>query len=71
MIVDALGHKTKFVAGVSAGCEKDGTRAHYECEVCGKLFDDAKAENEVSASALDVYKRQVYYRRQWIINRCG
>ena len=52
VIVDALGHKTKFVAGVSAGCEKDGTRAHYECEVCGKLFDDAKAENEVSASAL-------------------
>ena len=54
VIVDALGHKTKFVAGVSAGCEKDGTRAHYECEVCGKLFDDAKAENEVSASALVV-----------------
>ena len=52
VIVDALGHKTKFVAGVSAGCEKDGTRAHYECEVCGKLFDDAKAENKVSASAL-------------------
>ena len=52
VIVDALGHKTKFVAGVSAGCEKDGTRAHYECEVCGKLFDDAKAENEVSAAAL-------------------
>ena len=52
VIVDALGHKTKFVAGVSAGCEKDGTRAHYECEVCGKLFDDAKAENEVSAFAL-------------------
>lgn len=50
--IDATNHKTKFVAEVAAGCEKDGVKAHYECERCGKLFTDAEGKNEVKAADL-------------------
>ena len=50
--IDATNHKTKFVAEVAAGCEKEGVKAHYECERCGKLFTDAEGKNEVKATDL-------------------
>ena len=50
--IDATNHKTKFVAEVAAGCEKEGVKAHYECERCGKLFTDAEGKNEVKAADL-------------------
>ena len=38
--IPALGHDYgKLIAEVPATCTKDGTKAHYECSVCHKLFE--------------------------------
>ena len=36
------------VAAQEATCTKDGNTAHWKCDVCGKCFSDAAAENEIT-----------------------
>ena len=41
LIIPALGHEYgDLITEVSATCESDGIKAHYECAVCGKYFDN-------------------------------
>ena len=49
---DALGHDLQYVAKVPATVEQTGTRAHYVCSRCEKLFSDAEGKNEVTAESL-------------------
>ena len=45
--IPALGHDYgKLIKGSAANCAKSGTADHYECSVCGKLFDKEKKEIE-------------------------
>lgn len=39
----------KKVDGVSATAADTGTREHWRCEACGKLFSDATGSNEITA----------------------
>lgn len=39
-------HGGKWIIEVPATCETDGTKAHYECSVCGKYFDINNIEIE-------------------------
>ena len=45
--IPALGHSLTKVAEVPATCETDGTKEHWKCDVCGKLFADEAGENEI------------------------
>ena len=50
-VVPAKGHSYgELIEEVPADCENDGTKAHYECSACHKLFDEEK--NEVTAEML-------------------
>ena len=40
------------VKAVSATCTKTGTKAHYKCKKCGKLFTDAEGTQETTLTAL-------------------
>ena len=48
----ALGHKLTPVAGKEADFTVPGMKAHYVCEVCGKLFADEAGTVEVTAEEL-------------------
>ena len=45
----ACKHQLTEVAEVPATCAATGLAAHYQCSECGKLFADAKGENEIEA----------------------
>ncbi|MBR0413064.1 MAG: InlB B-repeat-containing protein [Eubacterium sp.] len=45
-------HTGNYVAEVPASCLSTGTKAHYECTGCGKLFTDSSCTNETSLSQL-------------------
>ena len=49
-------HTLTAVAAVDAKCTTDGTKAHYKCSVCEKLFEDADGKTETNADALKVAK---------------
>ncbi len=42
-------HTLTEVAEVVATCDKAGTKAHYTCSGCEKLFADAEGKNEIAA----------------------
>lgn len=50
MIAPAKGHThtLKKMSAVSATCLKEGTKEHYVCTGCSKLFSDEKAVNEIT-----------------------
>ena len=54
--VDALGHTLKEVAEVAATTEKEGTKAHWVCEDCDKLYADKDGKTEVTAEELVIAK---------------
>ena len=41
-------HDIIFVKGVEGSCSDAGTKDHYECTTCGKMFSDAAGENEIT-----------------------
>lgn len=41
-------HNIAHVEGSSAGCETEGTKAHYSCDLCDKNYSDESAEDELS-----------------------
>ena len=45
---EALGHKLTKTEEVKASCEKDGAKAYYTCETCGKVYADEARENEIT-----------------------
>lgn len=44
----AAGHKLSLVAGNAATEEAAGSKDHYECSVCHKLFADAEGKEEIT-----------------------
>ncbi|MBQ1413604.1 MAG: hypothetical protein IIY93_10490, partial [Clostridia bacterium] len=46
--VPATGHKATLVKAVEPTCEKNGSKAYYVCEHCGKWFEDATASVEIT-----------------------
>lgn len=47
------GHELNYVQG-SATTWANGTTSHYECTLCGKLFADANAQNEITLNDVKV-----------------
>ena len=45
-------HTLSYVAEVPATETATGTKAHYKCSVCKKLFSDEEGKNEVTAASL-------------------
>ena len=51
VVVPKTDHTIVKVEEVAPDCrtEKDGTKEHYKCTVCNKLFSDAAGKNEITA----------------------
>ena len=54
--LDTHTHTLTFVDEVPASTTAEGTKAHYKCSVCNKLFSDKDGKNEVTASSLVIPK---------------
>ena len=52
--VPAKGHQLTAVEKVPATCETAGVKAHWKCEVCGKLFSDAEGKTETTLEKLAI-----------------
>ena len=52
--IPAKGHTLTAVAEVPATCETAGVKAHWKCEVCGKLFSDAEGRTETTLEKLTI-----------------
>ena len=50
----ATSHQLTAVAEVPATCETAGVKAHWKCEVCGKLFSDAEGKTETTLEKLAI-----------------
>ena len=53
-VIPAKGHTLTAVAEVPATCETAGVKAHWKCEVCGKLFSDAEGKTETTLEKLAI-----------------
>ena len=53
---DYASHALVNHAAVSASCDKEGNKEYYTCQVCSKLFEDAKATKETTLEAVKVAK---------------
>ena len=56
----ALGHSPVYREAVAATAKAEGTRAHWSCATCGRLFSDKALTKEVSAADLVIPKLPVY-----------
>ena len=53
-VIPATGHTLTAVAEVPATCETAGVKAHWKCEVCGKLFSDVEGKTETTLGKLTI-----------------
>jgi len=53
-VIPAAGHTLTAVEAVPATCETAGVKAHWKCEVCGKLFSDAEGKTETTLEKLAI-----------------
>ena len=53
-VIPAAGHTLTAVAKVPATCETAGVKAHWKCEVCGKLFSDVEGKTETTLEKLTI-----------------
>ena len=53
-VIPAKGHTLTAVAEVPATCETAGVKAHWKCDVCGKLFSDAEGKTETTLEKLTI-----------------
>ena len=53
-VIPAKGHTLTAVEAVPATCETAGVKAHWKCEVCGKLFSDAEGKTETTLEKLTI-----------------
>ena len=49
-----VGHQLTAVEKVPATCETAGVKAHWKCEVCGKLFSDVEGKTETTLEKLAI-----------------
>ena len=54
--LDTHTHTLTYVAEVPATATKEGTKAHYKCSVCNKLFSAENQTQEVTAASLVIPK---------------
>ena len=52
--VPAAGHTLTAVAEVPATCETAGVKAHWKCDICGKLFSDVEGKTETTLEKLAI-----------------
>ena len=52
--IPAKGHTLTAVEAVPATCETAGVKAHWVCDVCGKLFSDAEGKTETTLEKLAI-----------------
>ena len=52
--VPAKGHTLTAVEAVPATCETAGVKAHWVCDVCGKLFSDVEGKTETTLEKLTI-----------------
>ncbi len=52
--VPAKGHTLTAVEAVPATCETAGVKAHWKCDVCGKLFSDVEGKTETTLEKLAI-----------------
>ena len=60
-------HSLTDVQPVAASCTAKGTKGHYKCEKCGKLYSDAEATNEVTAADLET--PMLAHEYGWVVDR--
>lgn len=60
LAIPALGHSPVFHEAVAATAEAEGTRAHWSCATCGRLFSDEALTKEVSAADVTIPRLPVY-----------
>ena len=53
-VIPATGHTLTAVEAVPATCETAGVKAHWKCDVCGKLFSDAEGKTETTLEKLAI-----------------
>ena len=53
-VIPAKGHTLTAVEAVPATCETAGVKAHWKCEVCGKLFSDVEGKTETTLEKLAI-----------------
>ncbi|MDO5132872.1 MAG: LPXTG cell wall anchor domain-containing protein, partial [Eubacteriales bacterium] len=49
LVIAVLPHTISKVEAVAPTCAKEGTKEHYTCSVCNKLFSDADGKTETTA----------------------
>ena len=54
--IAALGHNIAKVNEVAATYDKEGRKAHYDCDRCSKVFSDAEGKNVVEEKDLVIAK---------------
>lgn len=57
--IDANAHKLTHHELVANSCTEDGTKQHWSCDYCGKLFADADATTETTAQQLVIAKAHI------------
>ena len=50
-------HKLVHKEAKEATCREEGNREHYQCEICGKLYEDERGERETSAEEVRIAKK--------------
>ena len=50
-------HKLEHKEAKEATCREEGNREHYQCEICGKLYEDERGERETSAEEVRIAKK--------------
>lgn len=70
VITPALGHthKLTLVEGFAATCTKDGQKAYYVCDGCGKWFEDATASVEITDHDSVIIKA-AHTPSDWIVDK--
>ena len=50
-------HELEHKEAKEATCRGEGNREHYQCEICGKLYEDERGERETSAEEVRIAKK--------------
>lgn len=64
-------HNPTSVAEVAATCNGTGTKAHYKCATCGKLYSDAAGTTEITAESLVISKGSHSFGSNGKCRTCG
>ena len=62
-------HTLTVVEGKPATCTEDGVKTYYKCESCGKMFEDATANVEITSEADLVIPKTGHTPSDWIIDK--